>query len=366
MTMLGEIPPLSRIELRDQFDALLREDYSGRIRYVSTGGTTGTPVRVAQDAGFGRIEGMLVNHRMFSSMGRTLGTPMLLIAGSPIDARRWATIGARVKNAVFRVVVVPAFQLDERGLERLVRLIRSGRFPLVAGYSSVFDILTKWCVAQKTRLRIQRIVAGAELVTMAQRQAWSECFGAEVFEIFGSREMGSIAGETPEHIGMLVNGDLYVVEILEGNGLRVPDGEPGLVTVTTLAERAMPLIRYQLGDIGTLTGLPGSRYLRITHGRVLDVIKTPGGKWLPGEFFPHLFKEVSEQVRQFQVTQVARDELVIRVVPTSRWDSGTNAYVVRKVLECVGEEMKVDVRLVDAIPASASGKFRPTINMVSS
>lgn len=363
-TILAETPPLTRTELRHHFDDLLRETYSGRLRYVSTGGTTGTPVRVAQDDGFGRIEGMLVNHRMFASIGRTLGTPMLLIAGSPIDAARWATVAVRLKNAVFRTAVFPSFQLDERGLERLARLIRSGRFPFVAGYASAFDILTKWCTRRRLPLRIQRIIAGAELVTMPQRQAWSECFGAEVFEIYGSREMGSIAGETPEHVGMLVNADLYFVEVLDGSGRSLPDGEAGLITVTTLAERAMPLIRYQLGDIGTISGLPGRRYLRITHGRVLDVIKTPAGKWLPGEFFPHLFKEVSEQVLQFQVTQVGRDQLIIRVVPTPRWNSVTKDYILRKVIECVGEEMSVDVRLVDAIPASPSGKFRPTINMV--
>ena len=62
----------------------------------STGGTSGKPVTVLLDRE-SEAERMLVNHRMYAMMGRPLGAPTLMIAGSPIDAVAWTTLRDRVK-----------------------------------------------------------------------------------------------------------------------------------------------------------------------------------------------------------------------------------------------------------------------------
>src|SRR5207244_1682615 len=107
------------------------------------------------------------------------------------------------------------------------------RYQLVIAYVSVFDILCSYLESQEERLGGLRIVPCAELVTESQRQRWKQTLGAEVFEIYGSREMSSIAGETREHDGLLVNGDIYHLEILDDRGRPLPDGQPGLITITS-------------------------------------------------------------------------------------------------------------------------------------
>src|SRR5208282_3258818 len=80
----------------------------------------------------------------------------------------------------------------------------------------------------------------------------------------------------------------------------------------------MPFIRYKIGDLGVATtrtclcgrGLP---FLQRGEGRVLDVIRTPDGRIVPGELFPHLLKEFST-VKQFQVVQKRTDLLEIKLV----------------------------------------------------
>jgi phenylacetate-CoA ligase len=363
---LQSIPPLTRELLREHFAALkstaVPED---AVTRRSTGGTSGKPVTVLLDRD-GEAERMLVNHRMYAMMGRPLGAPTLMIAGSPIDAVAWTSLRDRVKNRLFGIDVSSSFNLTPDALNAIAIALKSGAHRWIIAYSSVFDILAAYAEQTGQRLHLANIIPCAELVSGAQRERWRDAFGAEVFEIYGSREMTSIAGETGDHDGLVVSGDVYHVEITDEAGRILPHGTPGLITISTLGERGMPLLRYQLGDVGVLAPPPqGSPWpfprLRITHGRVLDVICCPNGKMLPGEFFPHLMKEVEDRIERFQVVQPAIDRLDIRIVPKPQWAEATADYLRHHIRAQVGDEVTIAFELVDAIETAASGKYRPTI-----
>jgi phenylacetate-CoA ligase len=369
LQQLEQLPVLTRDRLRDAGDMLLDEDRNpARLIRMSTGGTTGVPVSVWLDPERA-AERMLVNHRMYAAMGRRLGDRTLMIAGNPVDAQAWLSLTSRVKNTLFNAAVRSAFELSGSAVRRILRELSEKRFGWLIAYASVFDILADHVPPGSPLPPGLRIIPCAELVTSAQRERWRTLLGAEVFEIYGSREMSSIAGETVDHRGLLVSGDLYHVEITDAEGRNLPDGTPGLITVTTLGERSMPLLRYQLGDVGALLPpVPEDphpfRRLHITHGRVLDVICCPDGKLLPGEYFPHLMKEVSAEVKRFQVVQTAINRLEIRIVARGHFGEDTRAYLADRIARTAGRQMRVDFLLVDEIESAASGKFRPTISLL--
>jgi phenylacetate-CoA ligase len=178
--------------------------------------------------------------------------------------------------------------------------------------------------------------------------------------------MTSIAGELPDHDRMAISSDVYHVEITDDTGHVLPYGEPGLITISTLGERGMPLLRYQLGDVGVLSPPPAGspvpfERLRITHGRVLDVICCPNGKMLPGEFFPHLMKEVETTVERFQVVQPELERLIVKLVPRSGFDPTVTEYLRGHIQKQTGDEVTIEFELVNEIETSTSGKYRPTI-----
>lgn len=365
---LRRLPVLTREDLVTNFSELRAENVpDDAVARRSTGGTSGQPVTVLLENRCA-LERMLVTHRMYTLMGRTLGTPTLLIAGSPIDAATWNTVVERVKSAVWGTRVISSFSLTPDRVAAIVAEIRRGPFRFVVAYASVFDILARYVRETGQRLHIPAVIPAAELVTESQRALWSDTFGCEIFEMYGSREMSTLAAEVGDHRRMMITGDLYYFEVLDDGGAPVPAGTPGLLTITNLAEHAMPLIRYQLGDMGALhPPPPGSPHpferLSITHGRVLDVIVCADGKLLPGEYFPHLMKEVQAEVRQFQVVQSALDSLVVRVVRTTKWRDETERYLRQRIHQQVGA-MRIEFELVEAIPTSPSGKYRPTISLV--
>jgi len=367
---LQHMPILTRDILRCEFKRIRDPNAPlSDLTPISTGGTTGQPVKILLDR-HNAVERMLVNHRMYSLMGRTLGEPTLMIAGSPIDYQTWTSSRDRLKHILFNEVIRPSFNLNRKTIPLILGELSSGKYRYVIAYASVFDILATYVEQMNQRVTLPVILPCAELVTEAQRSRWLETLHVQsIFEIYGSREMTSIAGEVPDHVGLAINEDIYCVEITDTAGHCVPTGHPGLITITSLMERRFPLIRYQLGDIAVkLPRVLGSPFpfarLKMTHGRVLDQILCPYGKLLPGEFFPHLFKEVSTQVARFQVVQTQPLELVVKIIAQSGYSEKTTAYLRQKIADQVGHQMTIKFEFVDAIETSASGKFRPTVNRI--
>jgi phenylacetate-CoA ligase len=168
------------------------------------------------------------------------------------------------------------------------------------------------------------------------------------------------------HTGLHIPINRLVVEIL-GNDKPLAAGEDGEIVITDLHNYGMPFIRYKIGDVGKLLGVecPCGRktpLLELTHGRITDIIVTPDGKYLPGMFFPHLFKEISSYVEQFQIIQARIDELLVKIVPNSSYGPRQTEYLRRKIEEKLGPTIKVSFELVKIIPPEKSGKHRVTIS----
>jgi len=366
---MAKLPVLTRANLMDSFQEL--QDPSippGAVTRVSSGGTTGKPVTVVHER-CRHLERVLITHRAYAVAGWRLGNSTCEIALRPIDYSAWTTNSERLKNLLFNISIRPAISLTSGQIGGILDDVACGKWSTVFAYASVFDILCDYVCEHKMEMHVPRVIPCGELVTDTQKERWRNVLGADVFEVYGSREMTSIAMEAPDHRQLVVNGDQYYVEITDESGKTVPDGEPGLITITSLLEHAMPLIRYQLGDVGILTKPDPTdafpfRRLKVTHGRSVDIIKTPEGKLLPGEYFPHLFKEVAAEVERFQVVQTAVDKLLIKVVRKAGYSEKTEAFLTDRIHVQVSVGLKLAFEYVDVIETSASGKYRPTISLI--
>jgi phenylacetate-CoA ligase len=146
-------------------------------------------------------------------------------------------------------------------------------------------------------------------------------------------------------------------------------GGPGEVLLTDLSNDGMPLLRYANGDMATASadtcpcgrGLP---LLSRVDGRVLDAIRTPDGRLLPGEFFPHMLKDVPG-LKRFQLVQRELDRLELSLVCGEAFDDASLAYIRREVAKVAGERVGLECRIVDDIPLTPSGKLRVTVSALT-
>jgi phenylacetate-CoA ligase len=127
----------------------------------------------------------------------------------------------------------------------------------------------------------------------------------------------------------------------------------------------MPFIRYANGDLATAAartcacgrGLP---LLARVDGRRLDAIRTRSGQILPGEFFPHMFKDVAG-LNRFQVVQRSLDHLDISLVRGDGFDPAGVDYARAEIRRVLGDAIELRVHFVDEIPTAANGKHRVTL-----
>lgn len=98
---------------------------------------------------------------------------------------------------------------------------------------------------------VHSVLLSTDFVPAAIVAAIQRTWGSRVYQHYGMTEMGYGGGvECDAHEGYhLREADLYVEIIDPVTARPLPEGVSGEVVVTTLARRAMPLIRYRTGDL---------------------------------------------------------------------------------------------------------------------
>ena len=129
----------------------------------------------------------------------------------------------------------------------------------------------------------------------------------------------------------------------------------------------MPFIRYASGDSGRLSNARcgcGRELPRLDaiEGRVLDLLRTADGRTVPGEFFPHLLKEIPE-FAQYRVEQRSLDRIVISAVLTRPLSERSESLLRHEIGKVFGTATTWEVQPVDEIPNLRSGKRRVTVGM---
>jgi phenylacetate-CoA ligase len=365
-----KIPTISKADVNDNFDDLVTTDPSRQkgLARNSTGGSTGQPLIFIQDNNF-RDYVMAGVHWHLQYTGWQFGECHAYIWGADYEVATQKRIRARLMNWSLNRFVTNAFTLSEESMTAFAREIRRRHPKVLVGYTSALERFARFVQAHHLDdIKFSGITSTAEVLYPSQRELIERTFGCEVLNRYATRELGGIACECPEHMGLHIGiGEVYV-EILR-DGVPVPVGEEGDIVVTNLNNYGMPFIRYHVGDVGQLSddvvcpcgrGLP---MMEVVHGRATDMFKTRDGQAIHGEFFTHLFYGISE-VKQFQVVQKSYDHIVVSIVEKSALPPERMAFLERAIKDVMNSDVKVEFQFVESIPLKSSGKYRFTISEV--
>ncbi|TFH33745.1 MAG: hypothetical protein E4G93_06430 [Dehalococcoidia bacterium] len=183
-----------------------------------------------------------------------------------------------------------------------------------------------------------------------------------------------MASECLMHNGLHVDAEDIVLEIVGEDGHPVATGQPGHIVATNLHSFAMPFIRYDTGDIGSLSdkecscgrGLP---LLTVLQGKSSGFIQTPSGRHIPGSAF-RFDKLAHLGITQYQMTQHDVDNVTLLVVhpaPSTNAEQATLLESIGKVLhECLHDEVHPEIHFVTSIEPAAEGKYVSVISSVDS
>lgn len=360
---LAELPLITKTDLQESLDELIAQPALRRVTRKTTGGSTGQPVTVVKDREATAHE-MAASWLGYGWFGVEIGDRAVRFWGSPFTLKRRLRFAAA--DLAMHRIRFSAFAFDEDDLERYWRRCLSFRPDYFYGYVSMIEAFADFVQRRGydgPSLGLKSVITTSEVLSPAQRDLIRRAFGVRVQDEYGCGEVGPIAYECEE--GRLhVMSENLVVELVQASGEPAEPGGSGEIVVTDLNNRAMPLIRYRLGDFGVLgpdcpcgRGFP---VLKKIWGRAYDFVKAPDGRRYHGEFFMYLFEDLRAggcQIGQFQITQESGEVLSALVVATE--DAGEEvADRVRAQLREALTGMEVTVSRVRSIPREASGKMR--------
>jgi phenylacetate-CoA ligase len=142
----------------------------------------------------------------------------------------------------------------------------------------------------------------------------------------------------------------------------------GEILVTHLVNYAYPMIRYRIGDLALLEAPDcscgrGLGTIGPVKGRSHDLIVTPDGHFIHGEFFVHLFDTIG-RVSRFRVIQESVRHLRIEIVCHEGLSSDHEKFLREQIGRFMGKEVAVDLQRVEMLPTER-GKLRFIISNIA-
>lgn len=205
----------------------------------------------------------------------------------------------------------------------------------------------------------------SEVVDPGLRDLCREEWGVDVTDAYSAQEVGMIALQCPDHPHYHEQAESVLVEVLDGNDAPCAPGQIGRVVVTDLHNFAMPLIRYEIGDLAEVGGTcPCGRGLPVLKrilGRVRNMAVLPSGD----RFWPvFLSSEILRiaPVRQIQFVQTTPGDIEVKLVMADPMATAEEERLRDYLRGCFGYPFHIRFIYVDNIPRSAGGKFEDFVS----
>jgi phenylacetate-CoA ligase len=256
----------------------------------------------------------------------------------------------------------PAVLLDYRcTVAQQVEVLREERPDYLVTFPSVLLALLRHCRAHDVTLSgLREVKTVGEALAQETRDLCREMWGVEISDIYSTAEAGSLAFQCAEHGRYHIQSESSLVEILNDAGQECRPGETGRVVVTPLHNFAMPLIRYEIGDLAEVgDACPCGRTLPVLTnipGRARDMLTLPSGdKRFP--YYAHNAVMRVDAIVQHQVVQTSLDEIEIRLVVRRKLSDREEAQIVSAAAGGFGHPFRIRIAYRDEIKRGPGGKY---------
>ena len=365
------LPVLTKTDIRTQGTALLSESYDRtRLHLKQTSGSTGVRLNILVDEASMQYK-RACTLRADEWSGWRFGESVAWVWGNPDNG--YHSWHARLRRKLLERVVraLCTLRMNETDLAQFAAHLRHKQPSLLFGHAHSLYLFARYLDDQGLAgtIRPHGIIATAMVLHPWQRKVIEKVFVCPVTNRYGCEEVSLIACECERHQGLHINADGVFVELLR-DGRPVPPGEPGSVVVTDLTNRAMPLLRYQVGDVAVLASRPcpcgrGLPLLESIEGREADYVVTPAGHLVSGISLTENFACQVPGVAQIQIVQETHHRFLFRIVRDADFGAASLRRLEQLVAERFGPEVVYECEYLDQIPPEPSGKYRFCISKVN-
>lgn len=367
---LQKLPLLTKEDIQDHLDEIISDEYTkaGLFR-DQTGGSTGSPL-VFYNTHDRRELREAATFRHDSWAHKNIGDKTALLWGAVQDLTPYQGIKAGLRNALLeRKLILDASALTNDDMFRFVNELQRYRPKVIRAYANTMRLFAEFIEKHGLSVPSPRsVICSSEVLLHETRIFIERVLGTEVFNRYGCREFSVIASECEKHKGMHINAEHLYLEFVKG-GAHAAEGEMGEIIVTDMMNYGMPLIRYNIKDVGRpLDGLcqcgRSLPLMELGQGRVTDFLVTPAGKYVSGIAVCTFVITNIPGIRQIQIIQDSREHILVKLARNDKFTDEALAALNRNFDRFLDADVKRDFEYVESIPSEQSGKYRFCISNV--
>jgi phenylacetate-CoA ligase len=351
---LVKLPVLTKAEVRENHSDFCVPGVAARSLSFATSGTTGEPLKAYTSPDQWLIEQGVIwrqwkwagyNFRdrvaIFRSYAPQPGQPLMKVD----RLRNWAYFSV--------------FRMDDAAISEYASFLQRWKPRFLRGYPSALMLVAQHALRFGWKLPgLKAAFCASEAVPADLRQALRDAFGIELFDHYGQAEITCMFHDCERHEGMHVDWEYGFVELL-------PSSEPGCfrIVATNLHNTAMPLLRYDTGDLAeggwhSCSCGRGAQIVRAIRGRKDDyLIASDGSRMATVNLYTYFSK--LQQIRRFQLVQNRPGQLTVSFTLWGEASQAEMGQLAQKIVAELSKTTGLDVRV--ASPAefvqSGEGKF---------
>lgn len=354
---LNKLPILNKQTLMEQAHNFRPKKAIKPFMVQHTSGSTGTPLALEVDERTYKLAmALLVDHE--ETHGVPFGAKRATFAGRMLKSADDMKPPFSRFNRAENQRLFSSYHLNENTFPHYQKELDQFQPLELIGYpSAIYDLATQYQNSNsKPGFQPKAIITNSETLLHWQREKIESVFGCQVYDYYGTAEYVIFAGQDSTGIYKL-NPLIGIAEVETDAG----SVDTGKLIATTLENKQMPLLRYNLGDTATLAdaALPkiGTPGLKSINGRVDDYLETTDGR-LIGRI-DHIFKGVSG-IQEAQVVQEKPGSATIRLVRENTTELNEST-LVSNCKQRLGDDFCVTLEQVQEIPRGRNGKFRSVL-----
>jgi phenylacetate-CoA ligase len=331
------------------------------LHHAHTSGTTGTPLNIYRGLFSIGNEHAFVR-RQFNWAGIRLSDRIGYLTGRLVVPQDQTQGKLYAYEPFMKELILSTFHLSKITAEAHIQAIKKFKIKAILGFPSALSFLANICLERDYSLSLKAVITTSETLTEPMRKRISLAFACPVYDFYGSAERVC-------YIFTCEKGS-YHIQPEYGFTELIPIDNSGQCKVVSTGfwNTAMPFLRYELGDIVTPSNNCCScgrafPVIESISGRESDVITTPSGRIFGATLLTHILCR-ADHILESQFMQDQTDHMYIDYVPGELFDRQDYMKLQELIKTYLPSEINVDIRSVESIQRTSSGKIKPIISFL--
>lgn len=335
----------------------------GELHIQRTSGSTGTPFELPQDTKCRtrRIAAIKFGNEL---IGFHSFEPMVHLRSLKHYYKGNPTI---VHNKDLNITYADNAELNDKKIKDIINAINNTKAKVIRGYTTAIDTICSYAISHHIKLDYHpTFITGGEVLLESLRLKIINELHCNVISQYANEENG-VFGQTElnqKGTSIILNRACCYVEILKlDRDEPAAQGELGRIVVTDFTNYALPMIRYDIGDVASTGKIENGILLSIDNlvGRKTDMVYNTSGQLI--DLFNSISAEVYNNIKiqQWQFIQEGEKEYILRLVTPDMEVRNNPNHFEQLMKDLLGQDAIVKIEYPEEIPVLSSGKRKIVI-----